>query len=181
MYILIHKFIVKFTAFHILCRNPVLASISFLSRRSVMCSTHQLSFFARLHMEEETGALWIYITEVQQFVSIWLNSSSHQFEIQMFSFSCPWGDHSHTSTLQSCQHHQHYSLCPGEGNRWKLPQGIAQLQSRSAHYEMFPCWVIIWWMNKLSPMSQLQNNFKWNAQNIVLRTTSQLTPEGQGV
>lgn len=81
MHILIHKFIVKFIIFHLVCRNPVLGYISFLSRTSIMCFIHQLSFFSHLHMEEETGALWSYITEVQQF------TFPHQLEIQVFSFS----------------------------------------------------------------------------------------------
>lgn len=171
MCILIHKFIVKFTASHLVCRNPVLASISFLSGTSIMCSTHQLSFFAHLHMEEERGALWIYTAEVQQF------TFSHQLEIQMFSFLWPWGDQPCTAPYRAVSTTNITASALGKET---TETSLRACHSFSTSLLTVRCsqLIILWWMNKLSPMSQLQNNFKWHAQDIVLWTIPQLTPEG---
>lgn len=68
-----------------------------------MCSTHQLSF-AHLHMEEETGALWIYTANNSPFPINWkfrcflfhdheeINPAQHFIELSAPPLQpLPWG------------------------------------------------------------------------------------------
>ena len=172
IYILIHKCIVKFTVFHWFCSSPVLACIFFLSRTTVMCSTHQLSF-AHSHRREETGALWICIIEAKQF------TFPHQLEIEMFTPSQPRGDHPEIPLYRAASLKSSRASALGKETTESSPRAYHSFSKSLLTTRCFH-WIILCWMNKLSPMNHFYchlHNCKWSAQIIVLWNTTQLRPE----
>lgn len=165
IYILIHKFIVKFTGFHLFHSSPVLPCISFLCMTTIMCSTHQLSFFAHSQRGEETGAFWICIIEAKQF------TFPHQLEIEMFSSSQPWGHHSETPLYRAASPKSRRASALRKETTESSPRAYHSFSKSLLTTRCFH-WIILCWMNKLSPMNHyyhnLQNNCKWSAQIIVL-------------
>lgn len=160
IHIFTHKFLMKSTAFQLLHSNPVLACISFLSRTTVMCSTHQLSFFAHWHRGEEKGICWICITEAKQF------TFPRQLEIQMFSCSQPWGHHPETPLYRAASPKSSRASALEKETTESSPRAYHSFSKILLTTRCFH-WIILCWMNKLSPKNHfyhnLHNNCKWSA------------------